>query len=110
MLMTRMTMTARKQYATVLLGILVSACGGSDEENKPAQTPTQPVAMATPPPPVETQPVEPIQAAPAKPLSETIPMVAKNFSDAMNSHEVSKVTALYTEDAIITTPGLPDAR
>jgi steroid delta-isomerase-like uncharacterized protein len=84
----------------------LAACGG-DEAAKPPVTPVPPtpVATVTAPMPTMTAAVTP----PAKPTqAELLAAAAKGVVEAMNAHDAKKYAALYTEDATVTVPGMPE--
>ena len=60
-------------------------------------------------PPASTSPVTPPE--PAKPaLSDLEVSTLQAGLDALNAHDTTKLTALYTDDARVTFPGMPDAK
>jgi steroid delta-isomerase-like uncharacterized protein len=97
----------RKGCGALVLGLMLSACGG-DEAAKPPETPPAPppVAIATPPAPAD--PVAP-PAAPKPTLGELMAANGKARAEAMLAHDAAKVAATYTDDAVVTSPGMPDA-
>jgi steroid delta-isomerase-like uncharacterized protein len=96
----------RSVCGALVLGLVVSACGG-DEASKPPEMPAAPppVAVVTPPAPVEV--AAPVAAKPT--LGELLAANGKARTDAMAAHDAAKVAATYSEDAVVTSPGMPDA-
>jgi steroid delta-isomerase-like uncharacterized protein len=96
----------RKTYGALVLGFLVTACGGGADEAPPVQAPPPPVASAAPaPPPVETPaPPAPPKASLAELQQTTLKAYVDGFTDA------KKVASLYAEDAQLWIPGTPEVK
>jgi steroid delta-isomerase-like uncharacterized protein len=95
--------------STLVLGALLAACGGEEAASPPPQAPTPPPAVAPPadttPPPAPVADTPP--PAPAPSASDKTLAALKAMGDAINSHDASKVAALYTPDATIKAAGTP---
>jgi steroid delta-isomerase-like uncharacterized protein len=96
----------RKGIGALVLGVSLAACGG-DEAAKPPETPLPPTPVAT----VTAAPTTTASATPPapKPTQAELQMTAaKNVTDAMNAHDAKKYAALYTDDATVMIPGMPE--
>ncbi len=100
----------RTIYGTLVLGILVSACGGGGEATKPVEAPPAPtVASAAPTTTAEPAPAATAAPAPAKAsLQDMEKAVVTSVADALNAHDPAKFTALYADDAVLVEAGTPE--
>ncbi len=96
----------RKGIGALVLGVSLAACGG-DEAAKPPETPLPPMPVAT----VTAAPTTTASATPPAPKATQAELqmtAAKSFTDAMNAHDAKKLAALYSDDATVMIPGMPE--
>jgi ketosteroid isomerase-like protein len=92
--------------ALTLTTLVMSACGG--EAPSPQAPPAAPPATAAgtasaAPPPADTTPPPP----PKPTLAELVPQTLKGVAEAFNAHDAKKISAYYTEDAVVVAYGEP---
>ncbi len=96
-------------FGALVLGSIVTACGGGDENLQPA-TPANPPAPAvaeTPAPPT------PAPAVVEKPKPSPVEMATAGLMEwqkTSNSGDAKKIASMYTEDAVVKTAGMPDMK
>jgi len=85
------------------------ACGG---ETPAPQPPPAPSASAPPPPPVATSAAPPPapEPPPKKPLAELQRAAGKTYAEGMETGDPKKVAGIFTPDAVVKMPGMPDVR
>ncbi|WP_394843256.1 ester cyclase [Pendulispora brunnea] len=92
----------QKGHVALILGILVSACGGGEETAPAPQTPPP-----APPPPAAEQPKAEAPKVEIKPgLWDLEQATNKALVEAYNAHDAKKFAALYADDAVVTIPGV----
>ena len=92
----------QKAHVALILGVFVSACGGEEEAAPPPQTPP----AATTPPPAETAKAEAPAPKIIPGLGDLEATTNKALVEALNAHDAKKVASLYSDDALITVPGV----
>jgi steroid delta-isomerase-like uncharacterized protein/uncharacterized protein (TIGR02246 family) len=90
------------------------ACGGGGQTQQPAQTAgATPTATPTAAPAdtgtATTAPTGSGSTTPAASPQQTLDIAITGLRDAWNSHDPSKIAALYTDGAVFRVPGMPDA-
>ncbi len=98
----------RKIVGSLVLGVLVGACGGGGEAVKPVEAPAAPTVAPPTPPTPEVTPA-PTAEAPAKPSAQdAAKALVGAVSDSLNTHDLAKFTATYTDDAVLVVAGNPE--
>jgi ketosteroid isomerase-like protein/predicted ester cyclase len=91
----------RAGHLLLVLGAFAFGCGGGTETKSPV-TP-QPSATAPEPTPTASEEAKPPPPA-APPIVETAKKTLTGLADAQVAHDAKRTAALYTEDAVLTTP------
>jgi steroid delta-isomerase-like uncharacterized protein len=97
---------AKRALSAVAVAVLFSACGGEEATTPPPAAPTATVAA---PPPAATPTEAKTAEAPPPPKPTLAEMQKKAITDdvaAWNAHDVKKLTALYSDDAVMASPGM----
>jgi ketosteroid isomerase-like protein len=95
----------RKQFV-VAVGVMLSACGGGDEQPKTAANPPAPTVTAPAPTTDAPKPEEP--KAPALSPAEAMKKTGMDMGAAMNAHDAKKLASFYTNDAVLKVIGMPN--
>ena len=99
-------------YGALVALAAVTACGGGENDMKPAQAPAPPVSVNSAqqtPPPVDTMP-PPAAEAPKPSMTDMQASAMKTMMDGMNAHDADKATSVYTDDAVVMMAGMPNAQ
>jgi steroid delta-isomerase-like uncharacterized protein len=95
------------KYGALFVGIILSACGGGADEQKPVESPAPSgvaVNSATTAQPVETTPPE----APKPSMADLQTAGFKAWFAALNAHDGDKMASLCTDDVVFVHAGNPE--
>ncbi len=105
-------MRGTKSSGLLILGLLISACGGETSEVKPAVAPAPPPAETAPAPiasaPAETPPAAPVE--PKKTPAEQQLATLKASFEGWNAGDAKKVAGTYAENATFVQSGMPEVK
>jgi ketosteroid isomerase-like protein len=85
--------------------LLLVACGGETPAPQPPPPPPAPPPVASAPPPADTTPPPP----PKPSLAQLIPLTLKSIGDAFNGHDAKAMAGYFTDDAVVSAYGAPEA-
>jgi steroid delta-isomerase-like uncharacterized protein len=95
----------RTTSIALVLGLVLVACGGADENQAP-KTPAPPPAPApTTPAPTAEAPKE--EAKPKETLAQLEEKTGRGVMEAMNAHDAKKAASFYAEGATVKVAGAP---
>ncbi len=97
----------RTIVGSLVLGVLVAACGGGAETQKPVEAP--PAPAVTPSAPVADMPTPPADTMPAKASpQDAAKALLGTVSDGINGHDAAKLASAYADDATVVMAGAPE--
>ncbi len=93
----------RISFGLAAVAFVLAACGG--EEAAPPKTPAAPVETAPAPVAEAPKAEEPKKAQPS--MAEMQMMTGKSLGEAINAHDAKKLSAYFTENAVMRMAGAP---